>query len=214
MSEDERRNFIMSDFSINEALDKDCSPMKETYACPNDCYCKDLFARSTAKSILRYSIMRCCYLLNFMMFLINHRNFREKIWYDQANDRESSLTVRKNNFLSLLKQFPKSADGHILYEINGKSVCKSFFKVLTPIYKFDVKIKLTFCTYIFKSASGIPSKAFDSAVACASGKDTNQGVKIFKGAQHKKSCPTWESQSKALRFTLAFLDAYFKGETL
>ncbi len=72
MSEDERRNFIMSDISINEALDKDCSPMKETYACPNDCYCKDLFPRSTAKSILRYSIMPYCYLLlkliNFMMF--------------------------------------------------------------------------------------------------------------------------------------------------
>ena len=63
MSEDERRDFIMSDFSINEALDKDCSPMKETYACPNDCYCKDLFPRSTAKSALRYSIMRYCYLL-------------------------------------------------------------------------------------------------------------------------------------------------------
>ena len=69
------------------------------------------------------------------MFLLNQRNFREKIWYDQANDGESSLTVRKNNFVSLLKQFPKSPDGHILYEINGKSVCKSFFKVLTSTYK-------------------------------------------------------------------------------
>ena len=53
MSEDERRNIIMSDASINEALDKDCLIMKETYACPNDGFCKDLFSRSTAKSILR-----------------------------------------------------------------------------------------------------------------------------------------------------------------
>lgn len=53
MSEDLRRNFILSDSSINEALDKNCSAMKETYICPNDGYCKDLFVRSTGKSILR-----------------------------------------------------------------------------------------------------------------------------------------------------------------
>ena len=74
-----------------------------------------------------------------MMILINQRNFRGKIWYEQADDRESSLTMRKNNFVSLLKQFRKSPDGYILYEINGKSVCKSFFKVLTSIYKCNFK---------------------------------------------------------------------------
>ena len=57
MSEDERRCYILSDSSINEALDKDCTPMKETYTCPNNSYCKDMFPRSTAKSILRYTIM-------------------------------------------------------------------------------------------------------------------------------------------------------------
>lgn len=69
------------------------------------------------------------------------------------------------------------------------------------------------CTSIFQTASGIPQKAFDSAVAYTSGKESNQGAEVFKDAQHKRSYPVWEKQSKALRFTLSFLDAYFKGKT-
>ena len=139
------------------------------------------------------------------MYFINHRDFRDKIWCDQANDGESNLTMRKNNFVSLLKQFSKSPNGHILYEIKGKRVCKSFFKVLSCIYAI-LKIDLTFCKSFFKTASGIPTKSFDAAVAYISGKDSNQGVEVFKDARHKKSSPIWESHSKALRFTLAFFD--------
>ncbi len=53
MPEDLRRNIVLSDASIDEALDKSCSSMKETYSCPNNGCCKDLFPRSTGRSILR-----------------------------------------------------------------------------------------------------------------------------------------------------------------
>jgi hypothetical protein len=200
--EEERRQGVFTEASVEKSLSHNCSASRQSYACPNDRRCKDVFSRTEGPLILK--------------------NLRTLIWRQTPEGTGApTLSGRRNNFVKLLKAMTRTTDNRIAFCIAGNFVCKSFFKVsdhhadsyllihihISPLYNV--------CAFIYsplQKASGMPSKSFDAAVAHVEDRESNKGVRVFDtnaiqmNARQRRSINT-----SRLTYTLAFFDAFFKG---
>jgi hypothetical protein len=110
VSEADQRCIVFSMDSIETALNFDCCRSKESYRCPNDFKCKDIFTRSEGPEKIS--------------------ELRKLIWLrNMSGSNAPSTGARRNNFVELLRSMNRTTDNKIIFCISGKYVCKSFFKV-------------------------------------------------------------------------------------
>lgn len=123
--DDAKRDLLFSDEDIERSLSRTCCRTKESYSCPHQTNCRDIFSRSEGPNALR--------------------RLRSLIWLKNPNgDQAPSLSQRRKNFVDLLKSMARTQLGRILFCFEGKMVCKSFFKV-KMIY---INMYVHYCTLL------------------------------------------------------------------
>lgn len=112
MCESAKRKLLFSDEDIEVSLGHLCFRSKESYTCPNDMCCRDIYSRSEGPKALR--------------------RLRGLIWLtNPGKELAPTLSQRRKNFVDLLQSMSRTKDNRILFCFEGKMVCKSFFKVRT-----------------------------------------------------------------------------------
>ena len=102
LSESVYREFVLSDASISQALDFNCSAVRNACQCPNKKLCKDLFLRSAGPIVIK--------------------GLRERFFETNGN-----VSTRRDNFckcLSLLTTLNLDGTRKIVYSLNNEIVCK------------------------------------------------------------------------------------------
>ena len=110
LSENDRRRILLSSESIEDACSYDCIGARNSYPCPNDMRCKDLFSRSKGAIVVKF--------------------LRLEIWGQRdSSGKFVGLASRRENFVSTLEKMHRTESGAIVFCLEGHIVCKSFFKV-------------------------------------------------------------------------------------
>jgi hypothetical protein len=108
--ESAKRELLFSVEDMESALKHECCRSKESYTCPNEMKCQDVFSRTEGPGKLR--------------------RLRSLIWLQNPGSEVApTLKRRRNNFVDLLKSMARTEDNRIMYCFEGKRVCKNYFRV-------------------------------------------------------------------------------------
>jgi hypothetical protein len=115
LSEVMKHGLAFAELSLKAPLEHACSAIRMSYSCPNKRLCRDCFSRSTLEKVIL--------------------QVRTSVWGSEEGVNRDSIHVgrRKNRLLAdLTNLLVEKTDGscHIEYRLNGKPVCKCFYKVI------------------------------------------------------------------------------------
>jgi hypothetical protein len=169
LNEADKVELVLSKEHLGRACSFICQDVKNSGKCCNEKFCRDTFTRTEGERMIRL--------------------LREQVWTEGPLNTPGSVTTRKTKLISLLKTMVvvDDNDEKVLYfRLNGKEVCKSFYK----------------------QALAIPNKMFDSAIAFVLDRDSNAGAEAF-GVPMKTMAM---SKSSADAMVLSFLDTFFHSQ--
>jgi hypothetical protein len=159
----------LSSEHIGKACSVVCQDVRNCRRCCNDKFCRDQFSRTECERAIR--------------------ELREHIWTEGCHKTPGCVTSRKEQLISVLKTQIVMDDHEakqLFYRINGKEVCKSFYK----------------------SAIAIPTKMFNSAVAFVLESESNAGAVAFG--------PKFKTRGILIPYrdsmVLSFLDTFFHSQ--
>lgn len=107
-NEKDKIAMIMSVAAIEETCSLKCTPVRNSYQCPNERGCRLLFNRDLGPQVAK--------------------ELRKSVW----SVTDPGLSNRKDSLQRRLKSMVEVGSDEvrqILYNINGQRVCKCFFKV-------------------------------------------------------------------------------------
>jgi hypothetical protein len=169
LNEADKVRLVLSATHIGNACTYTCQDVRNSDKCSNEKLCRDLFSRTESERAIK--------------------QLREQIWTTGPHKHPGSVTSRKSKLLVALKsQIVHQDDGEkkLMFRINGKDVCKSFYKI----------------------AIGIPTKMFNASIAFVLDQESNVGAAAFATPIRM---PTMQ-KSGTEAMALAFLDTFFHSK--
>jgi hypothetical protein len=169
LNEADKVGLVLSATHIGNACNYTCQDVRNSDRCINEKLCRDLFTRSESERAIK--------------------QLREHIWTTGPHRHPGSVTSRKSKLLdSLESQIVLQDDGQkkLLFRVNGKEVCKSFYKM----------------------AIGIPTKMFNASIAFVLELESNVGAAAF--APPIRTMTMKKSDAEAM--ALSFLDTFFHSQ--
>lgn len=111
LNERDKLLLIMSDEAIEEGCKHVCIPVRNADQCHNNKACRLLFDRDVGPVVVK--------------------ELRRSVW-SASNPSVSNRRAALEQRLEVMVKTDADGSRRIKYELNGKDICKSFFKVLMP----------------------------------------------------------------------------------
>lgn len=169
LNEADKVELVLSANHIGNACTYTCLDVRNSERCCNGKLCRDLFTRSESERAIK--------------------QLRTEIWTTGPLRDPGTVTSRKTKLLAALKSLVVVDDDDekkLLFRVNGKEVCKSFYAI----------------------AIAIPNKMFNASVAFVLEQDSNAGAAAF--APPIKTMTMKKTDREAM--ALSFLDTFFHSQ--